>query len=189
MSEDGAGKVTIVEQFGRRMPVSADGTHAAPEPQRFGLGNLPTYSDKCEGGVLPQSFTVATALLAQGRSDYVLAATDRLQIVIKCYASGGENYLHAHTEEDHAFTVLDGEATFHGPKGPVGVFKRNQGVLIPRGAFYSFQSTGTTPLVLLRVGVPYPGNRMIALEGHDRSTDSRDAVFPQAVPLKDAFYR
>jgi mannose-6-phosphate isomerase-like protein (cupin superfamily) len=177
------------EQFGRRMAISADGTHARPAPQSFGISNIPTFTNQCEGGPLPQAFTVTTALLAQGRSDYLLAGTDRLQIVIKCYASGGENYLHAHTEEDHSFVILDGEATFFGPKGKVGSFGRNQGVLIPRGAYYSFQSTGTTALVLLRMGAPYPGNRAIAHEGHDRTKDSRDAVFPEAVPIKDAFYR
>ena len=187
MSESGDNRKVL--QFGRRMPLSADGTHAVPEPQHFGLGNLPTYSDQCEGDPMPQAFTVATALLAQGRSDYVLAATDRLQIVIKCYAAGGENYLHTHTEEDHSFVILDGEATFFGPKGRIGSFGRNQGLLVPRGAYYSFQSSGKTPLVLLRVGAPHAGNRMLAIEGNDRTQDGRDVVFPPAVPLKDAFYR
>lgn len=187
MSESGDNRKVL--QFGRRMPLSADGTHAVPEPQHFGLTTIPKFTDECEGGPLPQAFRVATALLAQGRSDYVLAGTDRLQIVIKCYAAGGENYLHAHSEEDHSFIILDGEATFIGPKGRIGVFGRNQGVLIPRGAYYSFQSSGATPLVLLRMGVPYPGNRMLALEGHERSTDARDVVFPPAIPMKDAFYR
>lgn len=178
-----------VLQFGLMMPESEDGTHARPKPQAFGLGTPLKYNSTCEGEVLPQAFNVATALLAQGRTDFALATTDRLQIVIKCHASGGEHYLHSHTEEDHSFIVLDGEATFHGPKGRIGVFRRNQGALIPRGAYYSFLSSGKTPLVLLRVGVPYPGNRVIAMEGHDRSVDPRNAVFPEAVAQKDAFYR
>ena len=189
MSEsDNKGRREVV-QYGRSMPVSADGTHTQPEPQAFGLGNLPVYSDEVEGEPLPQAFRVATALLSQGRSDYVLAATDRLQVVIKCYASGGENYLHTHTEEDHSFIILDGEASFKGPKGVIGTFGRNQGVMIPRGSNYAFQSTGTTALVLLRVGAPWPGNRVIAMEGHDRIKDPRDAVFPDAKPIPGAFYR
>jgi mannose-6-phosphate isomerase-like protein (cupin superfamily) len=187
-AESGARGASVV-QFGRSVPVSADGTHAAPEPAGFGLGNMLKFSSEVEGEPLPQVFTVATQLLAQGRSDYALAFTDRLQIVIKCYASGGENYLHAHSEEDHSFIVLDGEATFHGPKGKIGAFTRNQGIMIPRGAFYSFQSSGNSPLVLLRVGVPYPGNRMIAFEGHEREVDPRDKVFPEAIPIEGKYYR
>ena len=42
-----------VVQYGRSMPMSADGTHAQPEPQAFGLGNLPVYSAEVEGEPLP----------------------------------------------------------------------------------------------------------------------------------------
>ncbi len=58
----------------------------------------------------PQLFRLKTQLLSKGRSDYVLASTDLLKIRIKCYARGGENVLHTHTAEDHAFIVLDGAA-------------------------------------------------------------------------------
>ena len=35
--------------------------------------------------------------------------------LIKVYASGGENTLHAHNNEDHMFVILQGTAIFHGP--------------------------------------------------------------------------
>jgi len=178
-----------VLQFGRQVPVSADGTHVEPAPTGLDLDHPLRFSGETEGTPLPQIFTVATQLLAQGRTDYALAVTDRLQIVIKCYASGGENYLHAHTEEDHAFIVLQGEATFFGPKGPIGRIGRNRGVLIPRGALYSFQSSAPEPLVLLRAGVPWPGNQIVAREGHERKQDARDQTYPEAVPLEGRFYR
>ncbi len=186
--KNSAEKPPTVLQFGREVPLSMDGTHVTPQPLEYDLNSFPTFSDESEGDVLPQVYAVTTPLLAQGRSHKGLAGTDRFEIVIKCYASGGENYLHAHTEEDHSFVVLSGEATFHGPKGKIASLGRNQGILIPRGAYYSFQSSGNTPLVLLRFGVPYPGNRVIALEGNDRAVDTRDHKFPAAVLLGDKVY-
>ena len=184
-----AAKQTTSLQFGRRVPVSTDGTHVRPEPVSFGLDNPLQFSGESEAELLPQVFTVATALLKQGRTDYALAVTDRLQIVIKCYATGGENYLHAHTQEDHSFIVLQGQATFYGSKGKVATVGRNQGVLIPRGSYYSFESSAPEPLVLLRAGVPWPGSKVIAEDGHPRQVDKRDMAFPDAVPLPGAFYR
>ena len=47
----------------------------------------------------------------------MLAATRNMTVVLKTYAAGGENGLHAHTNEDHVFLILEGGATFYGPKG------------------------------------------------------------------------
>ncbi|MBI2867888.1 MAG: hypothetical protein HYX97_06100, partial [Chloroflexi bacterium] len=41
-----------------------------------------------------QPFQVTAPLLKQGRMDRLLARTDKLQIVIKSYAEGGENFFH-----------------------------------------------------------------------------------------------
>jgi hypothetical protein len=71
---------------------------------------------------------------------------------VKVYAQGGENYLHTHEHEDHVFVILDGQATFHDSGGGTTVLNKHQGMLLQRGAYYSFTSTGDTPLVLLRVG-------------------------------------
>ena len=100
----------------------------------------------------PQLFRLKTQLLDRGRSDYVLARTDLMSIRIKCYAQGGENALHAHPAEDHTFIVLDGAARFVGKDGEISVLTRNQGIMLPKGTYYRFESCGDTPLVLLRVG-------------------------------------
>ena len=172
-----------VVQYGRSMPVSADGTHAQPEPQAFGLGNLPVYSAEVEGEPLPQAFRVATALLAQGRSDYVLAATDRLQVVIKCYASGGENYLHTHEAEDHVFIIMDGEATFQDPDGHKTTLTKYQGILLQRGAFYKFTSSTEKPLVLLRVSATTVQPRVVdSRKWWPGEVDDRDQrIVPQVI--------
>src|SRR5665213_337103 len=52
-------------------------------------------------------------LLSDGASFDALATADNLWLSVKVYSSGGENALHKHTVEDHAFVVLQGRGTFH----------------------------------------------------------------------------
>jgi mannose-6-phosphate isomerase-like protein (cupin superfamily) len=100
----------------------------------------------------PGFFALRTALPTQGRTNLVAAATPRMNVVLKTYASGGENELHAHTNEDHAFVVLQGGATFFGPRGERRDVVRHEGVVLPRGVVYRFTAHEGEPLVLLRVG-------------------------------------
>lgn len=103
---------------------------------------------------LPSAFKLTAQMLEQGRTDTPLAATEDLTLRIKVYASGGENALHAHPEEDHSFIVLQGEATFQGEDGELARLGVHEGVMLPRGVLYSFLATSDEPLVLLRIGTP-----------------------------------
>ena len=103
-----------------------------------------------------QAYSMKVPLLTSGRTNQVLARTDTVEVRAKVYAEGGENGLHCHTDEDHTFFVLDGQATFSGPDEQTTVVGRYEGILIPAGAFYRFQSTGDTNLVLLRFGADLP---------------------------------
>lgn len=100
----------------------------------------------------PMLFKMRAALPKQGRGQAMLAATDRMWTNLKVYASGGENELHAHTNEDHVFFILQGGATFHGPGGETITLSRLEGIMLPRGTVYSFTADESEPLVLLRVG-------------------------------------
>lgn len=100
----------------------------------------------------PGFFRLAARLPEQGRTNTVVAATGQLNVVLKTYASGGENELHAHTNEDHLFVVLQGAATFHGPAGERRDVFTHEGVVLPKGVLYRFIAHGGEPLVLLRVG-------------------------------------
>ena len=102
------------------------------------------------------TYSMKVPLLTSGRTNQVLARTDTVEVRAKVYAQGGENALHTHLDEDHTFFVLDGEATFYGPDEQTVVVGRLEGILIPAGAYYRFQSTGSTNLVLLRVGAEVP---------------------------------
>ena len=99
-----------------------------------------------------QVFALKTPLLSLGRTDRVVAQTELLKLRLKVYAEGGENCLHAHHDEDHSFVVLDGQATFYDKEGKATVVNRYEGIMLPKGTHYRFQSSGTTNLVLLRVG-------------------------------------
>lgn len=99
----------------------------------------------------PGFFSLRARLPVQGRTNAVLAATPRLNAVLKTYAGGGENELHAHTNEDHLFVVLQGAATFRGPRGQERVVGRHGGVIPPSGVVYRFTAHEGEPLVPLRV--------------------------------------
>jgi mannose-6-phosphate isomerase-like protein (cupin superfamily) len=94
-----------------------------------------------------------TPLLTKGRSDRAVARSEDMTNRIKVYAEGGENALHTHLYEDHVFLVLAGQATFYlGREERPQVVNKYEGVLLPKGAFYRFQSSGDENLVLFRSG-------------------------------------
>ena len=100
----------------------------------------------------PSFFHMTAPLPKQGRTNQMLGATDHMHIVLKTYASGGENEIHAHPGEDHLFVVLQGRAIFHGPRGEEREVVKHDCVLLPAGALYSFVATGEEHLVMLRIG-------------------------------------
>ena len=143
-----------------------------------------------ENGKSPKIFRLKTQLLSKGRSDYVLASTDLMAIRIKCYAQGGENALHAHPSEDHAFIVLDGAARFVGKDGEIGVLEKNQGIMLPHGVYYRFESCGDTPLVLLRVGAAREKLKVSRInpEGRPLPGDSAENKHEEGVPIEGRYY-
>ena len=91
-------------------------------------------------------------LLANGTSFDPVATAENLWLAIKVYARGGENELHAHTVEDHAFVVLQGRATFYFADGSHCEALPFEGVMIPKGTQYRFEAAEEENLVLLRIG-------------------------------------
>ena len=103
---------------------------------------------------VPSFFHLRAQLPRRGRTNTVLGATKHLSVVLKTYASGGENELHAHTNEEHLFLIMQGAATFVGPKGERRDVAKNDCILLPVGSYYCFTAKEGEPLVLLRVGAP-----------------------------------
>lgn len=140
-----------------------------------------------------ETFSLAgDPLLAEGSSMRLLGKTDEFWAHLKIYSTGGENGLHAHVDEDHLFVVLQGQATYVDGEGAERVVDRYEGVLVPKGALYRFQSSGEENLVLLRVGTSQKGIESVANRtGEDGSsrpahapTNITGAVEPVAVPGK-----
>jgi mannose-6-phosphate isomerase-like protein (cupin superfamily) len=99
-----------------------------------------------------QPFSLRIERLSAGKAEALLAQADELELRIKVYAEGGENVLHAHLDHDHAFVVLEGEATFQDRDGDETVVGRFEGIMLPRGTHYRFSNSGDGNLVLLRSG-------------------------------------
>jgi mannose-6-phosphate isomerase-like protein (cupin superfamily) len=114
--------------------------------------NEPTNDDRY------QVFQAQPTPIASGKSAEWLARTDLLTLNMQVIAEGGENNLHAHTASEEIWLVIEGEVTFHGEGDRVlAKVGRNGGILIPHGAPYWFESTGSGPATILRFGAPVPG--------------------------------
>ena len=93
-----------------------------------------------------------TPLLEQGTSYDPLATAENLWVNLKVYASGGENALHSHAGEDHAFVVMQGKANFTFDDGRTQIVGQYEGVMLPKNAKYKFEADEAENLVMLRVG-------------------------------------
>ena len=105
----------------------------------------------------------STRTSSPGSGDILLPGSDKLSGVIKRYDAGGENVMHCHPAEDHAFYILDGQATFHierdekrCPRQPVRrrVLAEGVVVLVP-------QLQATRKLIMLRTGSEQGSDRLI----------------------------
>ncbi|WP_029000230.1 cupin domain-containing protein [Azohydromonas australica] len=117
----------------------------------------------------PSFFHIRAKLPKQGRTNQVLGASRHMNVVLKTYASGGENEIHAHSNEDHVFVVLQGGAVFHGPRDETREVGKNDCVLLPANTFYWFQAKeDMEPLVMLRIGAHIdPDSDVLARIGLD----------------------
>src|SRR5687767_4888296 len=95
------------------------------------------------------TFSLKTPYLSKGRISKTISETDNLWIATKINAEGGENAIHTHLKEDHAFVVLEGEVTFFDETGAETVLGPYQGIMIPKGAYYRYLNTGPGNLMIL----------------------------------------
>ena len=141
----------------------------------------------------PTTFSLKAQMLDQGRTDTVLAATEDLSVRIKIYASGGENELHAHADEDHVFVLLQGSARFYGPANETVDLKACQGIMMPKGIFYRFHATSKDEcLVMLRIGTPnFQKQRTddrLGMDGKPLISDTKENRTESVVFKDDLFF-
>ena len=81
-----------------------------------------------------------------------LCQTDIIRGAVLVIEEGGDNNLHSHTGMDGFWMVLKGRARYYGPGDEVlGEFGVHEGIVMPRGAQYWFESIGDETLELLQV--------------------------------------
>ncbi len=141
----------------------------------------------------PTFFAFEAQLPTQGRTNVPVASTDSMSVILKTYASGGENELHTHPNEDHTFIVPQGKAKFYGPSCEKKIIGKDEGVLLPAGAFYWFRCCSEEPLVMARIGAAAGGSPVserfhrIGVDGKKmEGDDPRNKQVP--VVLSDAWY-
>jgi mannose-6-phosphate isomerase-like protein (cupin superfamily) len=153
------------------------------------VANQDTIDDR--GNAKPTIFRLHAQLLDQGRSNTQLAETDNMWATLKVYASGGENGLHTHPNEDHMFVVMQGSARFFGPDGETVDLGRYQGIMLPAGTYYKFLSSSEEPLVLMRVGCQAGAGDPVGrlnIQGEPMPGDSKENGRVPVIPKPDAYF-
>ena len=78
--------------------------------------------------------------------------SDLMKVQVQVVKDGGENNLHTHTGEDAFWYVVSGAVRFYGEGDKViGEYKKGEGVIVPRGFKYWFESASSEQLEVLRV--------------------------------------
>jgi len=138
----------------------------------------------------PQIFELKTPFLEQGRTHNVLATTDLMGIALKVYNEGGENVLHTHPGEDHAFIILDGQMTLYDSEEKATVLNRGQGILIPSGWYYWFKNSSDKPLIFVKLSAFKPTAKPEdrARRGKLLADGAVEEGHEKAVPIEGSFW-
>lgn len=98
----------------------------------------------------PQVFTYQLPDLDRGKGIVWLARTDILRAGVQVVKEGGENNLHSHSGNDGFWFALSGRVRFYGEGDAViAELGKHEGIVIPRGFKYWFESAGEAPLEIL----------------------------------------
>ncbi len=90
--------------------------------------------------------------LDRAKGVVVLARSDIMLAAVQLVKKGGENNLHSHSGMDGFWFVLRGRVRFYGAGDAVmGEFGPHEGVFIPRGVSYWFESCSEEMLEILQV--------------------------------------
>lgn len=140
------------------------------------LGSAPEITSPETGDTLVyQTFSYVKPELRRGKGIVQLALSDIIRGRVQIVRDGGENNLHSHKGMDGFWFVLGGKVKFYGPGDVlIGEFGRHEGILIPRGAEYWFESSGDEDLEILQMAAFEKGVKV-----------ERIAAAPEKPELKD----
>jgi mannose-6-phosphate isomerase-like protein (cupin superfamily) len=100
----------------------------------------------------PKVFKYQTPQFDGVKKTLQVCNSDLMKVQVQVVKVGGENNLHSHTGDDAFCFVLSGAVKFYGEGDEViGEFNKGEGILIPRGFKYWFESSSSEPLEILRV--------------------------------------
>jgi mannose-6-phosphate isomerase-like protein (cupin superfamily) len=100
----------------------------------------------------PKMFKYQTPQFDGVKKSMLLCNSDLMKVQVQVVKNGGENNLHSHTGDDAFWYVMNGAVKFYGDGDKlIGEFKKGEGILIPRGFQYWFESSAAEPLEILRV--------------------------------------
>lgn len=99
----------------------------------------------------PTSFKYEKPELVHRKAVKLMARTDIGAFLVQVIGSGGENNLHSHAHADGFWFVHAGRVRFYTTDDVViGEFGPGEGILVPRGYPYWFESVGEQELELLQ---------------------------------------
>jgi len=100
----------------------------------------------------PKVFKYQTPQFDGVKKTLQVCNSDLMKVQVQVVKDGGENNLHSHTGDDAFWYVMSGAVKFYGEGDEViGEFNKGEGILIPRGFKYWFESSASEPLEILRV--------------------------------------
>jgi len=118
----------------------------------------------------PQVFKYERPEFEGVKKSMLMCNSDLMRVHAQVVKTGGENNLHTHTGEDAFWLVLSGVVKFYGEGDKViAELKKHEGIMIPRGFMYWFESASDEPLEILRVSA------------RDRNTENKRVNY---TPLK-----
>ncbi len=101
---------------------------------------------------VPIAFKYAKPEVTKDKTIARLCRTDIMYASVQVIARGGENNMHAHSAQDGFWMVMKGRAKFYGEEDVlIAELGPNEGVLIPRGVQYWFESSSPEVLEILQV--------------------------------------
>jgi mannose-6-phosphate isomerase-like protein (cupin superfamily) len=99
-----------------------------------------------------QLFRYQAPEVNHGKAAVRLASTGRVRAAVQVLKKGGENNLHYHRYQDGVWMVLSGRVRFYGEGDEVlGEFGPMEGILVPHGFQYWFESVGDEVAEILQV--------------------------------------
>jgi len=101
-------------------------------------------------------YDVDATKVVRGHSQAV-ARSSMMTVLVHRWEKGGENALHTRPFQDAAWTVLQGRVKFYGERDNLmAELGPHQGIFIPGGTYYWFESTADEELVMTRTSTQVP---------------------------------